>query len=107
MTRRALPEWLSGSNLVLILFITGGLVLLGVASGGEMFSQQGRVSFLSYLSVPVLIGLSQMAVLAVGQINLAVGAIGGVSAAIMATSMANSGLSVPLALILGVAMAVA
>jgi ribose transport system permease protein len=107
LTRRKLPESLSGTNLVLIMFITGGLILLGVASGGEMFSQQGRVSFLSYLSVPVLIGLSQMAVLAVGQINLAVGAMGGASAAIMATSMANSGLSVPLALLLGVVMAVA
>lgn len=68
------------------LFIIG-FVALVVSGDGVLLSGQSIRSFLTYLAVPILIGLAQMVVLAVGQLNLAVGAIGGASAAIMAQMM--------------------
>lgn len=85
------------------LFIVGAVVLT-VATGGNMLSHQSVLSFFTYLCVPVLIGLSQMVVLAVGQLNLSIGAMGGVATALMAVAMADYGVPVPVALLLGLAV---
>ncbi|MDA9114359.1 ABC transporter permease [Pontimonas sp.] len=69
-----------------VLFIVG-FVALAATSGGVLLSGQSIRSFLTYLAIPILIGLAQMVVLAVGQLNLAVGAMGGASAAVMAQLM--------------------
>ena len=60
---------------------------------------------LQFLAVPVLIGLAQMVVLAVGQLNLAVGAVGGFAAVAMGVLMADHGVPVPLALLIGFLLA--
>jgi len=82
------------------LFIVGFLTL-AVTSGGVLFSGQSIRSFLTYLAIPILIGLSQMVVLSVGQLNLAVGAMGGASAAIMAQMMVAINAPIWVALLAG------
>lgn len=83
-----------------LLFIVGFLALAST-SGGVLFSGQSIRSFLTYLAIPILIGLAQMVVLAVGQLNLAVGAIGGASAALMAQMMVSLDAPVWVALLSG------
>ena len=66
----------SGGTLTVIFIV--GFLGLAIATGGNLFSHASILSFFTYLCIPILIGLSQMAVLAVGQLNLAIGAMGGV-----------------------------
>lgn len=94
---------LRGSDLTLTLIMIAGMIALGIASGGTFFSSNSIVNFLTYLSIPILIGLSQMCVLAVGQLNLAVGAMGGVISGLMAVMMQDWGVPVWVALLIGVA----
>ena len=89
----------SGGTLTVIFIV--GFLGLAIATGGNLFSHASILSFFTYLCIPILIGLSQMAVLAVGQLNLAIGAMGGVVTAVMAVLMANIGVPVPLALMIG------
>jgi ribose transport system permease protein len=71
---------ISANNLLLLGVVVVGAALLGSATGGTFFGPVSMTAFFTYLSVPVLIGLAQMITLCVGQLNLAVGAIGGVAA---------------------------
>jgi len=83
-----------------IIFVVG-FVLLVATSGGVLLTRQSLQGFLTYLAVPIVIGMAQMVVLAIGQMNLAVGAMGGVSAAMMAVLMADHHLPIWLALLIG------
>lgn len=96
---------LSSSDVTLTVFVLLGFALLAFSTGGNMLSQQSLLSYFTYLCVPVLIGLSQMAALAVGQLNLAVGAMGGVTTAVMAVLMADYGVPVWASLLIGVIVA--
>lgn len=96
-----LRNYFSVSDATLTLLVIVGFAGLTIATSGNMLSHQSLLSFFTYLCVPVLIGLSQMVVLAVGQLNLAVGAMGGATTAIMAVLLANHGMPVPLALLVG------
>ncbi|GAA3130462.1 ribose transport system permease protein [Kribbella aluminosa] len=80
-------------------------VALVIASDGELLAANSLRVLLQFLAVPVLIGLAQMVVLAVGQLNLAVGAIGGFAAAAMAVLMADHGVPAPFALLIGFLLA--
>jgi len=71
---------ISANNLLLVGVVVVGAALLGAATAGQFFGPVSVTSFFRFLSVPILIGLAQMVTLCVGQLNLAVGAIGGVSA---------------------------
>ncbi|MCS5714099.1 ABC transporter permease [Herbiconiux sp. CPCC 205716] len=82
---------LGSQSITLIAIVVAGTVLLGIASGGDLFSPVGIRTFFQFLAVPILIGLAQMITVAVGQLNLAVGAIGGVAAALAAVLMADLG----------------
>ncbi|MGW6197363.1 ABC transporter permease [Kribbella sp. NPDC055110] len=82
-------------------------VFLVIASNGDLLSANSLRVLLQFLAVPVLIGLAQMVVLAVGQLNLAVGAIGGFAAAATAVLMADHGVPAPLALLIGFLLAAA
>lgn len=82
------------------LFIVGFLVL-AFTSDGLLLTGQSIRSFLTYLAIPILIGLAQMAVLSVGQLNLAVGAMGGASAALMAQMMVALNAPIWLAMLSG------
>ena len=81
--------------------------VLVIASHGDLLAANSLRVLLQFLAVPVLIGLAQMVVLAVGQLNLAVGAIGGFAAAAMGVMMADHGVPVPLALLFGFLLATA
>lgn len=84
-----------------LLFIVGFLALAST-SDGVLFSGQSIRSFLTYLAIPILIGLAQMVVLAVGQLNLAVGAMGGATAALMAHMMVSWEAPIWVAMVTGV-----
>ncbi|MCX4679241.1 ABC transporter permease [Streptomyces sp. NBC_01433] len=79
-----------------------GYAALGVASSGSFFEGPSVRTFLQYLATPILIGLAQMVALCVGQLNLAVGALGGFSACLMGALMADSGVPAPVAVLVGV-----
>jgi len=82
-----------------------GYAALAVTSGGSLLSGSAVETFFAYLAVPVLIGLAQLVALAVGQMNLSVGALGGFVACAGGVAMATHGvpvwLAVPGALLLG------
>lgn len=84
-----------------LLFIVGFLALAST-SDGVLFSGQSSRSFLTYLAIPILIGLAQMVVLAVGQLNLAVGAMGGATAALMAHMMVSWEAPIWVAMVTGI-----
>lgn len=92
---------LRGSNATLAIVIVVGFAVLATTSGGTLLSTQAIMSLFTYLTVPILIGLAQMSALAVGELNLAVGAMGGATCGLMAVLMANGGLPVWLALPIG------
>ena len=97
----------SGTNGTLTILFIVGFAALTIATAGNMLTYQSVLSFFTYLCVPVLIGLGQMVVLSVGQLNLAIGAMGGVTTAVMAVLMATYGVPVWLALILGLLLGAA
>ncbi|NQX35141.1 ABC transporter permease [Herbiconiux sp. VKM Ac-2851] len=89
--RTGVRALLRSQSITLVVIVVAGTVLLGLASGGDLFSPVGIRTFFQFLAVPILIGLAQMITVAVGQLNLAVGAIGGVAAALAAVLMADVG----------------
>lgn len=82
-----------------------GALILTASSGGAFLSANSIKGFTTFLAVPILIGLAQMVTLSVGQLNLAVGALGGFSAAFMAVLMQDHGVPAVPALLIGVAAA--
>jgi ribose transport system permease protein len=82
-----------------------GYVILAADSGGTLLTRQAVRGILAYLAVPVVIGLAQMVVLAIGQMNLAIGAMGGATCALMATLMSVHKIPVALALFIGLVFA--
>ena len=104
MGRRA--AFLRSTELSLAVIFIVGFALLIATTGGEVLSDQSLSSFMIYLAVPILVGLGQMVVLSVRQMNLAIGAMGGVSCAVMAVGMAQLGWPVPVALAVGFLVAV-
>jgi ribose transport system permease protein len=83
-----------------MIFVIGFLALV-LTSNGVFLSRASLQGFLTYLAVPITIGLAQMVVLCIGQMNLAVGTMGGVSCAIMAVLMADHNLPIWLAVLIG------
>jgi ribose transport system permease protein len=71
---------ISANNVLLVGIVVVGALVLGMATSGQFFGPVSMTSFFRFVSVPILIGLAQMITLCVGQLNLAVGAIGGVAA---------------------------
>lgn len=92
----------TGQWVTLAALSIAGYLILAATSGGNLLSGQARHTFFLFLAVPIVIGLAQMVVLAVGQLNLAVGALGGMLAVAMGVLMADHGWPMPLALAVGV-----
>ncbi|WP_104530691.1 ABC transporter permease [Wenjunlia vitaminophila] len=88
--------------MTLLCVVVIGYLALGVASSGSFFEGPSVRTFLQYLATPILIGLAQMVVLCVGQLNLAVGALGGFTACLMGVLMADAGVPAALAVPAGV-----
>ncbi|HEX3781970.1 MAG TPA: ABC transporter permease [Pseudonocardiaceae bacterium] len=76
-------------------------LLLAATTHGSVLSGDTIRAILQFLAVPMMVGLSQMAVLAVGQMNLSVGVLTGFSAMICAWLMVQVGLPAWLAVICG------
>ncbi|MFI1301862.1 ABC transporter permease [Streptomyces sioyaensis] len=95
------------ATMTLLCVVLVGCVALGVASSGAFFEGPSVRIFLQYLATPVLIGLAQMVALCVGQLNLAVGALGGFTACLMGVLMADHGVPAGVAVAAGVLTATA
>jgi ribose transport system permease protein len=91
----------------LLAVVVVGFAALAVTSGGDLLRSSAVTTVLTYIAVPVLIGLAQMVVLAVGQMNLSVGALGGFTAVLMGAAMADGGWPAWLAVPAGIALAAA
>ncbi|QKW17747.1 ABC transporter permease [Kitasatospora sp. NA04385] len=98
----ALRRFSRSTTTTLLGVVLVGYAALGVTSSGTFFEGPSVRTFLQYLATPVLIGLAQMVALCVGQLNLAVGALGGFTACLMGVLMADSGVPAGLAVLIGV-----
>ncbi|MFD3563074.1 ABC transporter permease [Streptomyces sp. NPDC058686] len=89
----------------LLAVVVLGCAGLAIASSGDFLGGNSVRTFLQYLATPVLIGLAQMVALCVGQLNLAVGALGGFTAAVMAVLMADAHWPMAVVVVAGVLIA--
>ncbi|MDX6354571.1 MAG: ribose transport system permease protein, partial [Streptomyces sp.] len=69
-----------------------GYVVLAATTHGSVVSGDTLTAIFQFLAVPMVIGLSQMAVLSVGQMNLSVGVLTGFCAMVCAWLMVAAGL---------------
>jgi ribose transport system permease protein len=81
-----------------------GFVALAIGTHGNLLSRGTLAAFFQFLAVPMVIGLSQMVVLAIGQMNLSVGALSGLCAMVAAWLMLHAGLPAPLAILAALAV---
>ncbi|GAB3879236.1 ABC transporter permease [Kibdelosporangium lantanae] len=87
------------AELTLLSIAVVGFVALAVASDGSLLSGSAVETLFAYVAVPILIGLAQLVALAVGQMNLSVGALGGFVAVTGGIVMADNGVPAWLAVI--------
>ena len=76
---------------ILAILAAVGFVALAATTGGNVLQQGTLRAVFQFLAVPMVIGLAQMSVLAVGQMNLSVGVLTGLCAMVSASLMASSG----------------
>jgi ribose transport system permease protein len=93
---------LRGSDLILLLIAIVAFAVLAATTHGNTLSGETLRALFQYLAVPILVGLAQMAVLAVGQMNLSVGVATGFTAMVAAWLMVRAGLPAPIAVIAAV-----
>ncbi|MDQ1031922.1 ribose transport system permease protein [Streptomyces umbrinus] len=103
----SLRRFSRSTTAMLLCVVVAGYVALGVASSGAFFEGPSVRVFLQYLATPILIGLAQMVALCVGQLNLAVGALGGFTACLTGVLMADHGVPAAVAVIVGLLTATA
>ncbi|MEU9954518.1 ABC transporter permease [Streptomyces sp. NPDC050982] len=106
-TTPALRRFSRSTTAMLLCVVVAGYVALGAASSGAFFEGPSVRVFLQYLATPILIGLAQMVALCVGQLNLAVGALGGFTACLTGVLMADHGVPAAVAVIVGLLTATA
>ncbi|MBV1851606.1 ABC transporter permease [Catellatospora tritici] len=103
--RRGWRRAVRGSEFTLVTIALIGFVALTIATDGNMLTAGTLAAFFRFLAVPMVIGLAQMTVLAIGQMNLSVGVLTGFCAMVSAWLMLEAGwpavLAVPGALLLG------
>jgi ribose transport system permease protein len=97
-------RYLRTPDFTLAVIALAGFVALAVATSGNLLSAGTLGAFFRFLAVPVVIGLSQMVVLAVGQMNLSVGALTGFCAMAAAWLMIEAGLPAPVAVLAALAL---
>lgn len=98
----ALRRFSRSTTATLLCVVLAGCIALAIASSGSFLEGPSVRTFLQYLATPILIGLAQMVALCVGQLNLAVGALGGFSACLMGVLMADNGVPAGVAALAGV-----
>lgn len=94
-------EWLP----LLVLAFVGIVVLTMISS--NFLSSYNLFVILRILSVTSLVALSQMVVIAIGQMNLAVGAIGGLVAILFGAMLELYQVPIPIAFLVGLAVGIA
>lgn len=103
VTSRRLP--IGPSELALAGLALVATIVLNATTGGNLAQPDTIRAVLQYLAVPIVIGLAQMVVLAVGQMNLSVGVLTGLCAVVSAGLMVDQNLSpwiaIPAALLVG------
>jgi len=90
------------STLALVALV--GFSALAIASGGNLLSAGTLDAFFRFLAVPMMIGLAQMVVLGIGQMNLSVGVLTGYCAMVSAWLMVELGLPAPVAVLAALAL---
>lgn len=103
-TGAALRRFVRSTEATLVVIAAAGYVGLAITSHGQFLGGNSVRTFFQFLAVPVLIGLAQMVALSVGQLNLAVGAIGGFVACSMGVLMVDAHVPTPLAVLAGLAL---
>jgi ribose transport system permease protein len=101
-SRLRAQTFLRGTDFTLIVIAVVGFVVLASTTGGNLLTGPTLKAVFQYLAVPILVGLAQMAVLAVGQMNLSVGVVTGFTAMVAAWLMVRVGLPAPVAVIAAV-----
>lgn len=94
--------FLRGTDFTLIVIAFVGFAVLASTTSGNLLTGSTLKAVFQYLAVPILVGLAQMAVLAVGQMNLSVGVVTGFTAMTAAWLMVRVGLPAPVAVIAAV-----
>lgn len=94
-------EWMG-----LFLVVLAAIVVIAALRPAFLSSFNIQV-LLAALAINALVAMSQMIIIAIGQMNLSVGAIGGLAAISFAGAMEVWGLPVPLALLLGLGIGLA
>jgi ribose transport system permease protein len=84
-----------------------GFGVLAATTHGNLLTGGTLRALFQFLAVPILVGLAQMVVLAVGQMNLSVGVLTGLCSMVMASLIVDAGLPAWLAVILGVVLGAA
>jgi ribose transport system permease protein len=105
--RRARRSSFRGTDATLGVLSIAGFAALAATTHGNVLSGPTLRALFQFLAVPILVGLSQMCVLCVGQMNLSVGVLAGLCAMVAATLMVDAGLPAPLAVVLAVVVGVA
>ncbi len=100
LSRTARTDWFGP------LLVTIAAVVLVAAFNPSFLSPLNIQVLLQAIAINALIAFSQMIIIAIGQMNLSVGAIGGLAAIIFVGMMEVWGLPVPVALILALAISV-
>jgi ribose transport system permease protein len=97
-------QWISlrSTEFTLAVLAVLAYVVLAATTNGSVLSGDTIRAILQFLAVPMMVGLSQMAVLAVGQMNLSVGVLTGFSAMTCAWLMVQVGLPAWLAVCCGI-----
>ena len=98
-SRRRVQTFVRGTDFTLIVIAVVGFVVLASTTGGNLLTGNTLKALFQFLAVPILVGLAQMAVLAVGQMNLSVGVVTGFTAMAAAWLMVRAGLPAPVAVI--------
>lgn len=91
------------TELVLLAVAIVAYVVLTVTTHANTLHGDTIRAILQFLAVPIVIGLSQMVVLAVGQMNLSVGVLTGLSAMVAAGLMAGKGAPAWVAIVAAIA----
>ncbi|WP_331772870.1 ABC transporter permease (plasmid) [Embleya sp. NBC_00888] len=101
--RAASGRFSRSTEMTLIVVGAVGFAILVASSHGSLLRGDAVHGILLYLTVPILIGLAQLVVLAVGQMNLSVGTLGGFLAVLIAVLMADHGVPAPMAIVIALA----
>lgn len=96
-------QMVRSTEFTLACLAVAGYVLLVATTRGAVASGDTLTAIFQFLAVPMVIGLSQMAVLSVGQMNLSSGVLTGLCAMVCAWLMAAAGLPAWLAVLGGMA----